>query len=353
MAPHIRLKKWVITGTYMLTILVAAMLAAIITFEYLVIPLFAYSTDFEAWSKDVDHRLERHMVDVNSDQIRCFYEADYFRDEDTSIIFLGDSFIYGHRQPGGSTIPIVFEQIAQSQYPSKNIKAVNFGWTSSSPFLSERLLREVGAKYKPDRVVLAIDMTDIRDDLLYYRAVNRKGLFWTMSWAPNTLGTLRYGIGAIPITGIRNAVFEALFSIPPERFFHMGKPLSETRHWFARMQISIDAIARYTREELNAEFTLFILPRNIQYSERESPASWETYPCEALGPYVLEPFRYFTDLADTASYPVHSLLPAFQTTSVFPTCFIDDPHWNEAGQRVAATAIYDYAENAGWFDSDE
>jgi len=67
-----------------------------------------------------------------------------------------------------------------------------------------------------------------------------------------------------------------------------------------------------------------------------------------LGPYVLEPFRFFAEQAKTAPFPVHSLLPAFQNTTVFPTCFTGDPHWSPAGTQVAADALAEMCLREGW-----
>jgi hypothetical protein len=58
-----------------------------------------------------------------------------------------------------------------------------------------------------------------------------------------------------------------------------------------------------------------------------------------LGPYSLEPFRYFEELSKEVDYPIYSLLETFQKNEVFPTSFEDDPHWNRKGAQVAASAI--------------
>lgn len=94
------------------------------------------------------------------------------------------------------------------------------------------------------------------------------------------------------------------------------------------------------REELGAKYALVVFPRSYQYSDRESPRSWEAGEYEPLGEYVLEPFRYLDEIRGGFDFPVYSLLPDFQNTNVYPTCFPNDPHWNPAGARLAAGSIH-------------
>jgi hypothetical protein len=97
---------------------------------------------------------------------------------------------------------------------------------------------------------------------------------------------------------------------------------------------------------------LVVLPRSFQYSDREAPKDWNRNQYQILGPHALEPFRFFEELQTEVPFSVHSLLPAFQNTDVFPTCFEADSHWNDSGTTVAAEAIADALiprlHEAGW-----
>jgi hypothetical protein len=94
------------------------------------------------------------------------------------------------------------------------------------------------------------------------------------------------------------------------------------------------------REDLGSRYVLVVFPRHYQYSDRESPRSWEAAEYEPLGEHVIEPFRYIEEIRDDFDFPVYSLLPDFQSTDVFPTCFENDPHWNPVGARLAAGFIH-------------
>ena len=104
--------------------------------------------------KNVDHRMKPHTRETNGDGIRDAREADAYREEDWNIVFLGDSFVYGLGVERDEAIPRQFEQILAQRSPEKRIRAANFGWVSSSPLLSYRLLRDIGRRYKPDVVVM-------------------------------------------------------------------------------------------------------------------------------------------------------------------------------------------------------
>jgi hypothetical protein len=100
----------------------------------------------------------------------------------------------------------------------------------------------------------------------------------------------------------------------------------------------LEGLAAASRR-LDADFVLLVLPRCFQYDAAESPRNREAAEYTVLGPHALEPFRFFASIERELSFPVLSLLPAFQETAVFPTCLPDDPHWTPAGHRVAAEAI--------------
>jgi len=80
----------------------------------------------------------------NSDGIRCNKEPDAFAPEQLNIIFLGDSFVYGPKVPAQYVFPQRFERMANAYCnPALTVNVANFGWTSSSPYLSLRQLKDI------------------------------------------------------------------------------------------------------------------------------------------------------------------------------------------------------------------
>ena len=287
---------------------------------------------------NIDHRMVPNSAEnINSDGIRSTVEANIFQDENTNIVFLGDSFVYGWKVEIEESIPFMLEAKLNENSLQDKFQVANFGWASSSPLLSYRLLKDIGKKYKPDWVFLAIDMSDFHDDIKYQFAMERRGLFAALDIAPISLLTLRKAASRM------GPMHEWLFGFPGRKFFISDAPLPQTRQHFEFTQRNIDAISEFVTNELQARFVLFVLPRTYQYSDRECPDSWEQGEYENLGKYAHEPFVYFEELkASGVDYPIFSLRADFQNSAVFPTAFANDPHWNHAGNQVAVDAIYDY-----------
>ncbi len=284
-----------------------------------------------------DHRMTlRYHNNINSDGIRAKKEASAYRADDFNIIFLGDSFTYGWRVMAGKTLPAQLEKLAHQQGYS-SVQSVNFGWVSSSPFLSHRLLRDIGAKYHPKLVVLMVDMTDFADDMLYENIVEKRHGFIVGQYVPAI---------TLLISQLNQRFWQSeflsqtLFGVPARHFFIVNKPLSQTRPAFDNLMRNVDAINSYCRDTLGVPFVMMVMPRYFQYDPRLSPANWEKYQYDISGPYLQEPFRYFDEIAGKKPYPVISLLPDFQHIPVFPSTFDDDPHLNEAGNHFAAAAVW-------------
>jgi len=296
--------------------------------------------------RDPDHRLPPSdaRLGTNADGLRCRIEAGEIPAGAFVIFFLGDSFVYGVHLRAEQALPQRLEEGLRATLPGREIVVINAGWESSSPLLALRLLQDVGKKYHPDLVLHGFDMTDFRDDLVYRNLLERRGVyraasrFPAMLWMANALGKKL----------LPSVAYRSIFRLPEERFFCVNHPLDETRVDMMPAWRSLLRIHAFCRDELGASFRLLVFPRSFQYSSRESIASWEAEEYTPLGPWVLEPFRFFDERRKEASFEIHSLLPAFRNTSVFPTCFSDDPHWTPAGVRVAAEDLVSTAVDESW-----
>lgn len=296
---------------------------------------------------DVDHRMKPFETeDINSDGIRSAVEATDFPPEARNILFLGDSYVYGYRLEPEEAPPQQLEALARERHPGVDINVANFGWVSSSPILSHRLLQDLGAKYNPDVVILGLDMSDFEDDLKYRHLLERPGIYRTLYVLPISLLAMKKAFRKIFFL---QPWHERIFGYPAQRFFVTAQPMQENLRYYEQVRRSIDDLARTSREELGAKFVLFVLPRNYQYSDRESPNNWERHHYETLGPWSQEPFAYFDSIRGEVDYPIYSLLDDFRRTKVFPTCLEWDPHWTAEGARVAAEAIYEHCLVEGCF----
>jgi membrane-bound inhibitor of C-type lysozyme len=301
---------------------------------------YAFNQDV-ALVRDPDHRLPANNGETNADGIRSDREAREFRRDDLNIIFLGDSFVYGLRQLPELAFPQQFERMARDRQPACRVNVANFGWISSSPYLSLRLLREIGRKYHPDVVFLAIDMTDFHDDLKYSQLIEKKTLLYKgMSYFPGTIIFMKKLVDKFRGFAWAHRVSEKLFGLPIDRFFIVNQPLGETEKFASVLFDNVNEIAEFTKNELGAKFILMMYPRSFQYSDRESPKNWERDAYKNLGPYSLEPFALFEKKKKSMKFPAYSLLRDFQETDVFPTVMYDDPHWTEKGLTLVAEKVY-------------
>lgn len=282
--------------------------------------------------------------EYNSDWIRDEREAGEFAAADTNVLFLGDSFVYGFRVWPHEALPRELERRARERHPDRRINVANFGWVSSSPYLSLELLKSIGAKYNPDVVILGVDMTDIHDDIKYEIYAEKPGVHaWLDVWPSAVL--------ALKDAAQRMGTHERWFGYPAERFFAVQRPLDASRVYLDRyLRKNLDALFRYSVDELHARFLVVVFPRHYQYSQRESPKDWERSQFDPASPYVLEPLRWFDELRAQVDYPIHSLLDTFRDSDVFPTTFYDDPHWTTAGIALAAEAVLNAVEEEHLLD---
>ena len=291
-----------------------------------------------------DHRIPPNSApDINTDGLRSLRTAADFREEDFNIIFLGDSFTYGLWLQERETIPAQFETMAKAKHPDARISVVNFGWVSSSPLLSLRLLKDIGKKYHPDLIIQVIDMTDVGDDMYYDAILNHRGIYVIGRYMPTMTLLLQKAIREH--TDWEN-ISQTLFGLPHKHYFIVEQPIAQSVYAFDFMKTHIDETYAYAKDELSAKYMMVVMPRYFQYRPSESPDDWEAKAGEysVPGPYSLEPFKYYDKMQKEVPYPVYSLLSDFQNTSVKQTVFPNDAHLNADGAAFAAQAIFNYCE---------
>jgi len=298
-----------------------------------------------------DHRIPPHSAkDINSDGIRSRFEADEFREEDFNIIFLGDSFTYGLWLQDHEAIPQVFEKLARERYPNQKIHVANFGWVSSSPLLSLRLLKDIGKKYHPDLIIQIIDMTDVGDDMYYDAILEHRGIYVIGQYMPTLTLLLQK---AIREHTQWDRVSQWLFGLPRKHYFILEQPIEKSAYGFDFMKSHIDETYVYTKDELSAKYMMFVIPRYFQYRPSESPDDWEAKAGEysAPGPYSMEPFKYFEKMKKEVPYPLYSRLLDFKSTTLKQTVFPNDAHLNNDGANLAAQAIFNDCEKENCFSA--
>jgi len=296
--------------------------------------------------RDVNHFMDkRNHTDLNSDNIRYHREASDLNPKDINIIFLGDSFIFGFLLSHRAAIPYQFEEIAQAEFPRQKINGINFGWVSASPYIELNLLKKLGKKYQPDVVILDLDIGDFHDDIRYQFMKESRSIYAFSRWLPFTTLLLEMAVNRLS-----DQNFEHWIGLPKSQLFVNERPIQQSLPYLqSYTEKNIDALYEYTTKELGAKFIVFVNPKTFHYNEKESADNWLKEIVRRT-PYSFEVFDYVETLSSTKPYPVISLLPAFQKTTVFPTAFEKDAHWNRAGYKVAATEMVEQCKRLGCFD---
>lgn len=294
-----------------------------------VLPLWHY--DF---MQDVDHRPRTRGPGDNADLLRGTPEREAFRPEGVNVVFLGDSFTYGFGVTPDEAFPSLVRAALRSSFPGAPLEVANFGWVSSSPLLSYRLLLDLGEAYHPAIVALCLDMTDFENDLVYQNMLDRRGLYGWYDRLPLALALFQ----RLAPARYARVLSASVGGAPSQRFFVTENPLEATRPWIAPMTANVAKIREWCRTR-GTDFVVFVLPRHFQYDARECPHNWEAGEYTLLGPYSLEPFRYFDEFRGTVDYPIVSLLEPMRDAPERPLHQDHDPHWNPAGHAAAARAI--------------
>ena len=308
-------------------------------FETFVVPHFEDELRLANWHivRDVDHwpAANDPGLGTNSDALRTPWEPDAFAERDLNVIFLGDSFTFGAGVERGEAFCMVARKILDDDIRERTVRAANFGWVSASPLLELRRLRAIGERYGPDLVVTCVDMTDFQDDIKYGQMIDRRGIFGWYERTPFALMLLK---------NYARPVFEWLQTLgmgglPTYRYFHSEQPLDRSREAMEVLWSNLLGIQEWC-DLHGARHVAVLMPRHYQYNAEECPDNWEGERYTLMGPYSLEPFAWWREKqAAGAPFTMLSLLEAFQQTDVFPTCKVDDPHWNAAGHRVAGEAL--------------
>jgi hypothetical protein len=111
-------------------------------------------------------------------------------------------------------------------------------------------LKDISKKYKPDIVILAIDMTDFHEDIIYLRLLEKKGMYWLVGVIPITCVLFNK-----VISRVNNSLYKLVFGLPSGEFLITDRPLSETLPYFSHIRKSIENINAFCKTELNVKFT--------------------------------------------------------------------------------------------------
>jgi hypothetical protein len=120
---------------------------------------------YHVWSKDHDLKVKEfcYYRTINSEGFSDTEHSLIKTSNEFRIIGLGDSFTEGFGADSDSTWMKFLERIIHKYPLQKQITFINAGVSGSDPFFEFILLKERLLKYKPDIVLLVLNLTDITD----------------------------------------------------------------------------------------------------------------------------------------------------------------------------------------------
>lgn len=304
------------------------------------------------------------FITTNSDGFRTHWTKDTFRTQRVRVALVGDSFTFGFGVGDDQTAPYFLEHELRRRLGRDDIGVLNAGTISWSPLIQRNAFRELVKDYEPTVTLLLLDVTDVGDDYKYALdivpgsdpqnprfvddTVRTESRFALLQLADPLLAVLRaplvvlnrFGDESADVGASQAFRLEVGGKIETNRWFVLKHPLSETRPYFEKTLSYLRDIAGDV-EAAGSEFVLIVPPRYFQWNDAECPKDWNLGQRKRNEPHEMAFFEFFDEAAKKESFPIVSLLPAFQATDRFPLVLENDAHWNEDGNRFVAETLAD------------
>ena len=310
------------------------------------------------------------LISTNEDGLRTEYSREEFLNHDTRVVVMGDSYVFGLGVPQHQIVTKKLEENLRTKW-GKDVAVLNAAFISYSPFLHDNLYRKIVRNYRPQIVLLVLDVNDIGDDIRYAAdssvAPNGSVTFPGRDYAPPRWHSALWNLLDAPAQEFLEDVLVAPWKIfarllgvagvverpkddyykinvrigdavETDRFFVLRHPLSATRPHFDATMTNIQRLAAQVEAD-GARFLLAPSPRYFHWSTKECPANWESFRYKNDEPYEFEYFRFFDEQRERVEFPILDMLSIYRETEEFPLVFKSDAHWNASGHAFAAKAL--------------
>jgi hypothetical protein len=306
------------------------------------------------------------VIRTNEDGLRTDLSREEFLSHRERVLVMGDSFVWGM----GVRQENMLTEVMQSRLRERtgdDVGVLAGAAISYSPLLLRQLYRSLYRHYRPTKVLLVLDASDIGDDLQYARENVGGDAELRFDFPDEKPKRFHLAIHQLarPVfdwighnlmypyyTFIHSGTFNYDYydfelrigeMVEKNRFFIYRHPLDDTRVYFESTLSIVSDIAREAAAD-GASFALVVAPRHHHWSDRECPENWEIkqYKYTPDDPYEFEYLRFFREAASRVDYDVVDLSPAFERTDRYPLVFVNDPHWNDDGHDFVAGLLADY-----------
>lgn len=314
-----------------------------------------------------------HTVTTNEDGFRTGYSRESFLAHEQRIVLLGDSYVFGLGVAEKDSLAPRLEEELRLLSPGKGVAVLNTGVISYSPLLARAAFNQVAKNYRPTTTLLFVDVNDIGDDWQYARenvSTDPDSPRWDVPERPQRKGLCEYSAlckAARPLHSKLLLPFATLAKLlgatqdydyyrfeveiggrlEKDRFFILRHPLESTRPYFEGTLANIEALSRDV-EAAGSRFAVVVMPRYFHWNDAESPRNWEAFRYRVDEPFENEYLRFFEEAARREPFPIWGLVEEFRAWRGGPLVFEQDPHWNEAGNSLAARAVASRLASAAW-----
>lgn len=280
------------------------------------------------------------------------------------LLILGDSFTEGVGVNGDETFTSQLRGMLERDGIGTGWQVINGGVASYSPLLEYLYLKNGGLALAPDLVILALDLSDVYDDLQYGQVAqfDSHGDPTAVPAEPEreASGPMRLVVGIKDVlkynTRTYNFVRRRLATSPDPRanarsfdgnLTHdkygmlRGDPAALSDRAWSRTYDYLLRI-RNALHARNAELWIAVYPYGLQISPKEWSSGRVFWGFEADKVYSGRPQELIEAFGRANGIPVVNMLPEFQEAarSTFPLYFDFDGHWLPAGHKVAASSLY-------------
>lgn len=277
------------------------------------------------------------------------------------LLVLGDSFTEGIGVQGHETFPSLLQATLDRTQSPGRWQVINGGVASYSPLLEYLFLKTRGLALDPDAVILALDLSDVFDDIQYAALArfdsqgNPMAVAPPAEPAPSLARQVFVSVKDVlkrhtrTYNFVRRRVAMRMLAAPDmsgditlDKYASLrGDPASLDDESWSRTYEHLRRI-RDLLHERNIPFWIAIYPYGLQISPREWSTGRLYWGFEADRVYTSRPQELLEAFGRGNGIPVINMVPDFQEASrrTFPLYFAFDGHWQPAGHQVAAASLH-------------
>ncbi len=312
----------------------------------------------------VHDSIPEYNFETNFQRLRSKNNIEYSYDKSNifRILILGDSFVEGFEF--SKTLPSMLGKLLiENNYKNDSIQVINAGVGSYSPMIHFFNYKYFLYQLKPDLVILAIDVTDLRDDYCKYNELlwhdetgAPGGIFTSVGGTPKKINKTIITMlnnsqvfskyWAIAFIAKNSQIFKHYFFIPRlhryYRKFIKDESLNVPDYFYDYIGF---ANGNYTKSSNAYELTFsYVLKLNNLILDNNSNLLLSIYPHYNM--LIENDFKYFdkwTEFAKKNDIKIYSLLNDILILDNYSNIYLqNDMHFNYSGTRLWAKKLSEY-----------